>query len=748
MNGSSEQFRWIKPNGVLQSETLDNNYFPFGFAFNGNLMECRSAFNFGPLEGMSCNANNFRAWIATVEGFIERYVLAMMIDGDGLHERLRNPANKPYELDLSESVISVRELADPNYRENFTRLPRRWSNRLFRSAVNLMNSFRADYRFDDFKQRYILSLSMTDGTFEWNFWRRDLNVTAGTFFKEFKLEEEDYWNILAADFKFLYDDYLTFKHCDTTLTWWDYIPYSIHLYNVLADWWGITLDNWYGLSDDSHNGGLEEFLRYGRAGYDTIQNWSYSSNPLIKKIIEELGSTITDERSRLNAFYWGAMNSLIDRMGVYGAQLMTDWYYAEEVGQLQKKYRQLFTVERASRDITLLIQWNPTIQDFEASYSAPIARWDKYGDFNYGRNSWLESHSENVGADSTAQLGFKFHYNIRQMAQLFVGKTAAECSAMIQFLGDSAEFVVSPDYPIYDSQGSYTREFETQKQGKAVLHIHNQGLIDFLERYRDDIETSVESENEAYFVKSYNSFYTDTTGTPRVDVSGLEDYPCQYAKYEGYVAEEAFAYAFGRLKLYRGTFDPLNDNNVDGQKSEDSVNIAKASFNILEGGMEGGVADAAKKSIADLCYGVEKIAENFGWRIIGQKDRLLATMNGFRFGNGTADYFLEKAREEYAANPFVPEEMYWDIYFDFQNDVCVGIDMIATAHDYTSNPYPSDDYFRYSWREDEPVVVVATKQINISSEPSQEDDLDNYEARLTVPATLITHDWKWKAIVN
>lgn len=98
MVGSDKQFAWI-PKGRLESKPLDYNYFPFGLEIDwsgtesGGKPRARTITEMiDTPKSIHCTEKGRLAYIATVEGFIERFLLSMLANDNDAHARLEEAA--------------------------------------------------------------------------------------------------------------------------------------------------------------------------------------------------------------------------------------------------------------------------------------------------------------------------------------------------------------------------------------------------------------------------------------------------------------------------------------------------------------------------------------------------------------------------------------------------------------------------------------------------------------------------------
>ena len=192
---SSEQFRWIKDNTVrpITSKVMGVSAFPEmihleDLGYNRTLTVKDKEGNH--CYGIFCTRQGQRAYIASVEGYIERAVLSMMLTDDALHEAIY-AADTPSDVNLGESPIRVARFSDPYSRAALSSIPRqRW--------VGFLNNFGPFSNFCLFPYNFLAATarnhedykivifqpSVNHGTWQGEMWTPYGDINAGTLFDE------------------------------------------------------------------------------------------------------------------------------------------------------------------------------------------------------------------------------------------------------------------------------------------------------------------------------------------------------------------------------------------------------------------------------------------------------------------------------------------------------------------------------------------------------------------------------------
>ena len=755
---SSEQFRWIKDNTVrpITSKVLGVSAFPEmihldDLGYNRTLTVKDKDGN--PCYGIFCTRQGQRAYIASVEGYIERAVLSMMFTDDALHEAIY-AADTPSEVNLGESHISVARFSDPYFRADLSSIPRqRWvgfSNNFgpFSDFCLFPYNFLAatSRNHEDYKI-VIFQPSVNHGTWQGEMWTPYADINAGTLFDE--VTSDSIVNVVANIRSVLLN--MKFAKHMTTDAVGTSDPYycTNDICAAISEVMGIPLESrdQYGPviesalfgDDNMYQSGADGVLMMACiTGADHYQFVLQHRQPLAE--IFDMGSrynAYSKPITRLSGFHWSAAVACLDRLARWGAcgweQTYTDPVTNKETRRVQ------YPNQYASRTVSAWCGWNEQIRDFEASYSNAPAL--------FGNTVWEDEakcrywESTNEAASGSIEWSKLFTKSLFQ-------ENFTSGGWFDKLLNKGVVLNMNAEMPTEAENFAGVRRADF-----GVMHVPAGEFIEILNEMAQQFEMIAERGGGTIeATKNFTATLPSNEDDPRVDMTGLDQFPCRYAVDNGYVLDDLeHVYGIGIGKYYK-TLHEL----------EPQIDPDTTFFNILKGtatldgnrksSLENSMRTIVARFGADIEIALSKMTHQ---NTVRTRDSILNWINSFEYGNGTAQQFIDAARASKAQGTYNPTEEYFDVYFrcvqnngrwepvEILNFYGTWKEVWEDSADYRriAIPHYTVEYGAYGG-----CYRFASKSVEVSIAPNRTEEKEAYSLYAQIAQWFGSVDWAWKAM--
>lgn len=756
---SSEQFRWIKDNSVrpITSKWMGVSAFPEMIHLEdlGNNRTLTVKDKEGnPCYGIFCTRQGQRAYIASVEGYIERAVLSMMFTDDALHEAIYAAAT-PSEVNLGESPISVAQFSDPYFRAELSSIPRqRWvgfrnnfgpfSNFCLFPSTFLMSTSRAH---EDYKI-VIFQPSVNHGTWQGEMWTPHADINAGTLFDE--VTSNSIVNVVSNVRSVLLN--MKFAKHMTTDAVGTSDPYYCknNICATISDVMGIPSDmrDQYGPVIESAVFGDDNMYQSGADGVLMMACITGADHyPLVLQHRQPLAE-IFDMGSRYNAyskpitrlsgFHWSAAVACLDRLSRWGACGWEPTYTDPVTKEVARRVQ--YPNQYASRTVSASCWWNEQSRDFEASYSNAPA--------SFGNTVWEDEtkckYSESTNEAATGTIEWS-----RLFKQSFFQENFTSGGWFDNLLNKGVVLNMNAEMPTDAENFAGVRRADF-----GVMHVPASAFIEILEEMAQYYEMLAECGGGSIeATKNFTATLPSNEDEPMVDANGLDQFPCRYAVDNGYVLDSLeHVYGIGIGKYYK-TLHEL----------EPQIDPATTFFNILKGSA---MLNGNRKSLLE--NSMRTIVARFGADIetalakmthpntVRTRDSILNWINSFEYGNGTAQQFIDAARASKAQGTYAPTEEYFDIYFrcvqnngrwepaEILNFYGTWKEVWEDSAEYRriAIPHYTVEYGAYG-----ECYRFASKSVEVSIAPNRTEEKEAYSLYAQIAQWFGAVDWSWKAMV-
>lgn len=753
---SSEQFRWIKDNTArpITSKVLGASAFPAMIHLedaSGKRTLIVKDKDGNPCDGVFCTKKGQRAYIASVEGYIERAVLSMMFTDDALHEAI-SAADTPSEVDLEDSPISVARFSDVYFRADLSSIPRqRWvgffgnfgqfSNFCLFPSSFLFATIRSlgDYKLTVYQP------SVNHGTWQGETWTPYPNINAGTLFDEVKSDSNVniVSNIRSVLLNMRFAQHMT---TDATATL-DPMYCTNSICATISEAMGISFDvreqygpviESAGFGDNRLSHGADGVLMWACiTGADHFQLVLQDRQPLAETIKMGYRAPYSEPIKRLSGFHWSAAVACLDRLARWGA---CGWEptYTDPVTKKATR-RVQYPNQYASRTVAASCWWNEQIQDFEAAYSNTPA--------SFGNTVWEDetkcSYWESTNEAASGQIEWSRVFSKSAFEETFTAGTWFD-----DLLNNGIALNMNAEMPIDAENFAGVRRADF-----GVMHVPAGTFIAMLEDMERNLEIITEGGGGSISAtKNFAATLPSNEDDPRVDATGLDQFPCRYAVNNGYVKDYLeHVYGIGIGKYYK-TLHEL----------EPQIDPATTFFNILKGSamlngnritsLEGAMGTVVASFGADVETALAKMTHP---NTVRTRNSILNWINSFEYGNGTAQQFIDAARASKEQGRYEPLGQYFDIYFrcvqnngrwepaEILNFFDTWQDVWEDSADYRWRTYVhySGDYGSYGL-----CYPFASKYVDVSIGPNRTEEKEAYSLYAQVAQWFGAVDWSWKAM--
>ena len=755
---SSEQFRWIKDNTArpITSKVLGVSAFPAMIhleyvGYNRTLTIKDKDGN--SCYGIFCTRQGQRAYIASVEGYIERAVLSMMFTDDALHEAIY-AADTPSDVNLGESAISVAQFSDPYFRAALSSIPRqRW--------VGFINNFGPFSNFCLFPSTFLMATSMAHedykivifqpsvnhGTWQGEMWTPHADINAGTLFDEVKSDSNVnvVSNVRSVLLNMKFAKHMTTDAVETS------DPYycTNAICAAISDAMGIPLESrdQSGPVIESAVFGDNNMYQSGAAGVLMMACITGADHyPLVLQYrqplaeIFDMGSrnnAYSKPITRLSGFHWSAAVACLDRLARWGA---CGWEptYTDPVTKKETR-RVQYPNQYASRTVSASCWWNDQKRDFEAAYSnAPALFGNTVWEDETKCSYWESTNEAASGSIEWSKLFTKSLFQENFTAGGWFDK----------LLNKGVVLHMNAEMPTDAENFAGVR-----REDFGVMHVPAGTFVEILEEMAQQFEMIAERGGGTIeATKNFTATLPSNEDEPRVDATGLDQFPCRYAVENGYVLDYLeHVYGIGIGKYYKTLHE------LEPQIDPDTI-----FFNILKGTA---TLDGNRKS--SLENSMRMIAARFGADIetalskmthqntVRTRDSILNWINSFEYGNGTAQQFINAARASKAQGIYEPTDEYFDVYFrcvqnngrwepaEILNLYGTWKEVWEDSSEYRriAIPHYTVEYGAYGG-----CYEFASKNVEVSIAPNRTEEKEAYSLYAQIAQWFGAVDWSWKAM--
>lgn len=753
---SSEQFRWIKDNSVrpITSKVLGASAFPAMIHLenvSGKFTLIVKDKDGNPCYGIFCTRQGQRAYIASVEGYIERAVLSLMLTDDALHEAIFT-ADTPSEVNLGESPIRVAQFSNPYFRADLSSIPRqRW--------VGFHNNFGPFSNFCLFPSSFLFATirghgdymltvyqpSVNHGTWQGEMWTPHADINAGTLFDEVTSDSNVnvVANIRSVLLAMKFAKHMTTDAVVTSDPHYCTNAICATISEVMGiplksrDQYGPVIES-AGFGDNRLSHGADGVLMWACiTGADHFQLVLQDRQPLAETIKMGYPAPYSKPITRLSGFHWSAAVACLDRLARWGACGWEPTYtdpVTKEVAQ-----RVQYPNQYASRTVSASCWWNDQIWDFEASYSNAPAL--------FGNTVWEDetkcSYWESTNEAASGSIEWS-----RLFTKSFFQENFTSGGWFNKLLNNGVVLNMNAEMPTNAENFAGVRRADF-----GVMHVQADTFIEILEEMAQQFEMIAErGGGKIEATKNFTATLPSNEDEPRVDATGLDQFPCRYAVDNGYVLDYLeHVYGIGIGKYYKTLHE------LEPQIDPDTI-----FFNILKG-----TATLAGNRKSSLENSMRMIAARFGADIetalskmthqntVRTRDSILNWINSFEYGNGTAQQFIDAARASKAQGRYNPRNEYFDIYFRcVQNNGRWEPAEILNFFDTWQDVW--EDSAEYRWRTYPHYTVeygayggcyeFASKSVEVSIAPNRTEEKDAYSLYAQIAQWFGAVDWSWKAM--
>lgn len=755
---SGEQFRWIKDNTVrpITSKVLGASAFPEMIHLedaSGKRTLVVKDKDGNPCYGIFCTRQGQRAYIASVEGYIERAVLSMMLTDDALHEAIY-AADTPSDVNLGESPISVARFSDPYFRADLSSIPRqRWvgfinnfgpfSNFCLFPSTFLMATSRAH---EDYKI-VIFQPSVNHGSWQGEMWTPHADINAGTLFDEVKSDSNV--NVVANVRSVLLNMKFA-KHMTTDAVVTSDPYYCTNaICEAISDAMGILLESrdQYGPviesavfgDDNMYQSGADGVLMMACiTGADHLQLVWQNRQPLTE--IFDMGSrnnAYSKSITRLSGFHWSAAVACLDRLARWGACGWEPTYTDPVTKEVAKRVQ--YPNQYASRTVSASCGWNEQIRDFEAAYSnAPASFGNTVWEDETKCSYWESTNEAASGSIEWSRLFTKSLFQENFTAGGWFDK----------LLNKGVVLHMNAEMPTDAENFAGVRRADF-----GVMHVPAGTFVEILEEMAQQFEMIAERGGGTIeATKNFAATLPSNEDDPMVDATGLDQFPCRYAVDNGYVLDYLEnVYGIGIGKYYK-TLHEL----------EPQIDPATTFFNILKGTatLDGNRKSSLENSMrmivarfgADIETALSKMTHQ---NTVRTRDSILNWINSFEYGNGTAQQFIDAARASKAQGKYEPTDGYFDVYFrcvqnngrwepaEILNLYGTWKEVWEDSSEYRriAIPHYTVEYGEYGG-----CYEFASKYVEVSIAPNRTEEKEAYSLYAQVAQWFGAVDWSWKAM--
>ena len=731
MVNSTKQFAWI-PKGRLESKSLDYNYFPFGLEIDlsgiesGGKPRARTITEMMETpKSVHCTEKGRLAYIATAEGFIERFLLSMLANDNEAHARLEEAAaegdSAVANMEFSGFPFSLGSLSKANVRKMLTDGNRQRNLKIFNALLWFPASTWDNAKSISNSYRTIFTPTLSVGEWNGSVWSRvyptlsfpvmsvERGVQSTTVQHEFGDDSNapNRFNTVAFE-----QNFESGNVTETTSDITRFIASRIDATHAIDT--GGFKEN---ATDDEYVSSYllmtfmsPEFFRVGSSGF---QNLHYSLYALLSPQYNH--TTVM----RLSMFHWSALNSFLCRFAHMGVQGSEGTYYVPLLAET--RWRTTFKNLYAARTVTLGATFDATRQEFDVGYVNGPAEWSEVRYEHTASAHYFESHGEGRegGLDGAWE---------------FVLSTADWSRERLSQLG---ELIQSPNNP-----------------DVSILHISGDSLKNYLLSNAAYITNRYSVGGSLSFTKSFSAAVQD--GVYECDAEGLDSYPCDFSVSRGYVHPDALVCAVGKGRLYN-TYLGKNQKDPVALPINSDCGPFKLSLSRKDS-IKAAMEACANRMSIDSRLAQEKYSNLLNTPSITNQDTILSWMNSFEFGSivGSTQagdieaYYKNLLMSRLRDNDWDAEYPYYDLYFtDDPNNadslVFTRIDAVLAnePHFQDTEEYRS---YTFTMSDDEGYFSLLTKAFDFDSSPNRTNEMEDWSFDYEIPCWLIMHTWQWKAM--
>lgn len=753
---SSEQFRWIKDNTVrpITSKVLGVSAFPEmihleDLGYNRTLTVKDKDGN--PCYGIFCTRQGQRAYIASVEGYIERAVLSMMLTDDALHEAIY-AADTPSEVNLGESPISVAQFSDPYFRAALSSIPRqRW--------VGFSNNFGPFSNFCLFPSTFLFATirglgdymltvyqpSVNHGTWQGEMWTPHADINAGTLFDEVTSESNVnvVANIRSVLLNMKFAKHMTTDAIVTSDPYYCTNAICATISKVMGiplesrDQYGPVIES-AGFGYNRLSPGAEGVLMLACiTGADHFQLVSQDRQPLAETIKMGYCEPYSKPITRLSGFHWSAAVACLDRLSRWGACGWEPTYTDPVTKEVARRVQ--YPNQYASRTVSASCWWKDQIRDFEASYSNAPA--------SFGNTVWEDEtkcsywESTNEAASGTIEWSKLF-------TKSFFQENFTSGGWFDKLLKNGVVLHMNAEMPTDAENFAGVR-----REDFGVMHVPAGEFIEILDEMAQQFEMIAERGGGTIeATKNFTATLPSNEDDPMVDATGLDQFPCRYAVDNGYVLDYLeHVYGIGIGKYYKTLHE------LEPQIDPDTTffNILKGTAT-LEGNRKSSLENSMRMIVARFGADIETALSKMTHpNTVRTRDSILNWINSFEYGNGSAQQFIDAARASKAQGTYEPTEEYFDIYFrcvqnngrwepvEILNFHGTWKEVWEDSADYRRStiPHYTVDYLAYG-----ECYRFASKYVEVSIAPNRTEEKEAYSLYAKIAQWFGAVDWAWKAM--
>lgn len=753
---SSEQFRWIKDNTArpITSKVLGVSAFPEMIHLedvSGKRTLTIKDKDGNPCDGIFCTRQGQRAYIASVEGYIERAVLSMMFTDDALHEAIYAAAT-PSEVNLGESPISVAQFSDPYFRADLSSIPRqRW--------VGFINNFGPFSNFCRFPSTFLMATSrahedykivifqpsVNHGSWQGEKWTPYTNINAGTLFDEVKSDS----NVnVVANIRSVLLNMKFAKHMTTDAVFTSDPYYCTNaICEAISDAMGIPLESRdqygpviesAGFGDNLSSGADGVLMRACITGADHFQLVLQNRQPLAE--IFDMGSrnnAYSKPITRLSGFHWSAAVACLDRLARWGA---CGWEptYTDPVTKKETR-RVQYPNQYASRTVAASCWWNDQKRDFEAAYSNAPAL--------FGNTVW-EDETKCSYWESTNEAASGYIEWSKLFTKSFFQENFTAGGWFDKLLNKGVVLHMNAEMPTDAENFAGVRRADF-----GVMHVQAGTFVEILDEMAQQFEMIAERGGGTIeATKNFTATLPSNEDDPRVDATGLDQFPCRYAVDNGYVLDYLeHVYGIGIGKYYKTLHE------LEPQIDPDTIffNILKGTAT-LDGNRKSSLENSMRTIVARFGADIETaLSKMTHQNTVRTRDSILNWINSFEYGNGTAQQFIDAARASKAQGKYEPTEEYFDVYFrcvqnngrwepsEILNFYGTWKEVWEDSADYRriTIPHYTVEYGEYGG-----CYEFASKNVEVSIAQNRTEEKEAYSLYAQIAQWFGAVDWSWKAM--